>query len=280
MTIISDFVGDRSPADLYEEYLTPTIFAPLAAELMARGKPSGHVLDVACGTGAVTRAIAGQSGVERIGAADIAPPMIEISAKMAQDHGYADRAEIKLASADDLPFEESSFDAAFCQQGLQFFPDRVAALNEVARVLKPGATLTAAIWSSAPDGNPVFDACEKVVAERLGDDLIPFAPFTFGDAAEIESVVGQSKLSLESLDRYSFETLLPDARTLILFDFLFLGRPAADGSMQPVVDPADPAGDEVVRGVIEDATKALASYRQSDGRLKSPMTTHILTARA
>jgi SAM-dependent methyltransferase len=78
--------------------------------------------------------------------------------------------EYHEAPADALPVPDAAFDAAVCQQGLQFFPDRPAALAELRRALRPGGRLAVAVWSAIEE-SPLFAALEASVREVGGDDL-------------------------------------------------------------------------------------------------------------
>ena len=185
-----------------------------------------------------------------------------------------------VASAETLPFSDHQFDMAYCQQGVQFFPDKVAALKEAGRVTKPGGRLTFAVWTLAPDGNPVFAALEESVARELGDDQIPFGPFSFGDAAAIEQMALEAGLTVRSVERTEIASPLGDPAELLLFDLLFLGRPDPDGNLQPLFDPADASKDALIESMIAQFVDATRSYRTEDGTLLAPMTANILVAEA
>ena len=102
---------------------------------------------MACGTGIVARLVAekvGPSGT--VTGVDLNPGMIEA----AQRYSSATSVNIEWHQSDvtGLPFADASFDIAFYQQGLQFFPDKPAALSEMRRVLAPGGTLVLTVWSA------------------------------------------------------------------------------------------------------------------------------------
>jgi SAM-dependent methyltransferase len=126
-------------AEKYEATLVPVIFQPWAHELIRRAMPvdGEHILDLACGTGAVSLEIAG-AGVSpgSLTGVDISPDMLAVARSKAEAVGLT--SEWLVADAAHLPFPDASFDLAFCQQALQFFPDRPAALGELRRILKPG----------------------------------------------------------------------------------------------------------------------------------------------
>ena len=274
MSIILEFVNGRVPPDLYEAYLS-SLFETWSDVLVETSPPEACVLDVACGTGIVSRKLAETDGVSHVDAIDVAAPMVEKARALS---GPGDRLTFQVASADQLPFEDNRFSAAYCQQGLQFFPDKVAALKEAARVVEPGGKLTFAVWTAAGDGNPVFGAFEKLVAKELGEDLVPFGPFSFGDAQQIQRIAAEAGLENISVTRMERRTPLPDPRTLVLFDLLFLGRPDTDGSLQPLFDPADSSKDGLIEALISDFEPMVDTFRQEDGSLLAPSAAHILEA--
>lgn len=126
-------------AERYEATLVPVIFRPWARELIARATPQDgeDILDLACGTGAVTHEVV-LSGIKAGGltGADYSAGMLEVARAKAGRAGFS--ADWVEADAAALPFEDDRFDVAFCQQALQFFPDRPAALSELRRVMRPG----------------------------------------------------------------------------------------------------------------------------------------------
>ena len=274
MTLIMDFVGDRLPPDLYDAYLTP-LFETWSDVLVELSAPSGRLLDIACGTGIVSRKLASQTNVDHVDAIDVAAPMIDKARTLTgSDHPIT----FHIASADNLPFDDNSFSAAYCQQGLQFFPDKVAALKDAARVVEPGGKLTFAVWTYANEGNPVFGAFEEIVARELGEDLVPFGPFSLGSADQIKTLADEAGLANTAIERAERTTSLPDPRTLVLFDLLFLGRPGPDGNLQPLFDPADASKDALIESLMSEFEAAVREFQQSDGILLAPSAAHILVA--
>jgi len=131
---------------LYEEYLVPLIFAPYAEDLARRlaSRSLLRVLEVAAGTGVVTRELASTlpAGVSIV-ATDLNQPMLD----MASEIGTGQRpVQWRQADATQLPFEGGGFDAVVCQFGVMFFPDKSAAFSEARRVLKPGGVFLFNVW--------------------------------------------------------------------------------------------------------------------------------------
>jgi SAM-dependent methyltransferase len=138
----SSFTG--SIPEIYERALVPLLFTPYAID-MARRAAARHplrVLEIAAGTGAVTRHLLQEIPNAQIVATDLNPAMLE-QARKAVD---STRVEWRQADAQDLPFPDASFDAVVCQFGVMFFPDKVRGFSEARRVLKPGGLYFFNVW--------------------------------------------------------------------------------------------------------------------------------------
>ena len=120
----------------YERYLGPFLFEPYALDLVARlqDKKYPDILEIACGTGRVTKHLAKSVKHDVLTATDLNPDMINIAKEIIRDN------TIKWMPADamQLPFQDGSFDLVVIQFGIMFFPDREKGLQEAYRVLKPG----------------------------------------------------------------------------------------------------------------------------------------------
>jgi len=134
----------------YERHMTPALFEPWARELVTRAaiRPGAAVLDVACGPGTVARlaaAAAGSGG--RVVACDVSAAMLELARGGA---AQADAAPVRFVqcAAGQLDVGDSRFQVVLCQQGLQFFPDRLGAVREMARVLEPGGAAFISVWAA------------------------------------------------------------------------------------------------------------------------------------
>jgi ubiquinone/menaquinone biosynthesis C-methylase UbiE len=153
----------------YDRYLGPVLFEPYARELVARipRRDGVRVLEIACGTGIVTRHLR-----------DALPPSATVTATDLSEAmvGYAARSVAAAgivwqpADAQSLPFGDGAFDLAVFQFGLMFLPDKVRGFAEARRVLAPGGQLIAAVWQSL-DANPFAAAMARTLA-----DLFPADP--------------------------------------------------------------------------------------------------------
>ncbi len=173
-------------AEAYESFLVPVIFQGLAERLVAAAeiRPGDRVLDVACGTGVVARTAARQVGPEdMVAGVDVNPDMLATARDAAR--AVTPGIHYRQGDAVDLPFEDGTFDVVLCQQALQFFPDRVAALREMGRVASPGGRVALGILRSL-DRHPVYAIFAEALGEHVGSDAAEMmgSPFALG-AAEV-----------------------------------------------------------------------------------------------
>ena len=141
----TDKVFAGSIPKLYETHLVPLIFQPYADDLAKRlgARRVSRVLEVAAGTGVVTRALASAlpQSVSII-ATDLNQAMLDQADAM----GTKRPVEWRQADAMKLPFPDKSFDAVVCQFGVMFFPDKAKAFAETRRVLRPGGIYIFNVW--------------------------------------------------------------------------------------------------------------------------------------
>ena len=183
----SDKVFAGSIPKLYDAYLVPLIFEPYAADLVARlrSRRLARVLEVAAGTGVVTRRMASelQSRVAIV-ATDLNQAMLDHAAVV----GTARPVEWRQADAMQLPFDDQAFDAVVCQFGAMFFPDKAKAFAEARRVLKPGGVFIFNVWDRIEE-NEFADTVTTALASVFPQDPPRFmarTPHGYHDRSAIE----------------------------------------------------------------------------------------------
>ncbi|PYE55667.1 class I SAM-dependent methyltransferase [Deinococcus yavapaiensis] len=158
--------------EVYERFMGPMIFEPYAGHLAARVddlKPR-RVLEVAAGTGILTRALARRLARD---VALVATDLNEAMLKEAARIGTPRPVEWRQADALHLPFPDASFDVVACQFGVMFFPDKVQAFSQAWRVLRPGGHFVFNTWDRLER-----NAFASGVTRAL-EDLFPDAPPRF-----------------------------------------------------------------------------------------------------
>ncbi|WP_298241485.1 class I SAM-dependent methyltransferase [uncultured Bradyrhizobium sp.] len=204
----TDKVFAGSIPKLYDEYLVPMIFSVYAEDIARRvaARAPSTLLEIAAGTGAVTRAVAAAlpRGVRYV-ATDLNEPMLAVAAQRQADD---DRITFRQADGMALPFGDAGFDVVCCQFGAMFFPDRVKAYGEVKRVLRGGGTFVFNVWDRIED-NVVTHEATTALARMFPDDPPRFmtrTPHGYHDKALIRSDLeraGFRDITIETLSEIS-----------------------------------------------------------------------------
>jgi SAM-dependent methyltransferase len=179
------FIG--SLPKVYQTHLVPLIFEPYAADLVNRlaAKPVGRVLEIAAGTGVVTRTLASilPESVSIV-ASDLNQPMLD----QAIAAGTTRPVEWRQADAMQLPFQDGAFDAVVCQFGVMFFPDKAKAFSEARRVLRSGGLLMFNVWDRIEE-NEFAETVTTALESLFPADpprFLPRTPYGYSDRATIE----------------------------------------------------------------------------------------------
>jgi ubiquinone/menaquinone biosynthesis C-methylase UbiE len=196
------FVG--SYPEFYDHLLVPVLFAPYARILAERlrGMTVGNVLEIAAGTGVVTRALVHLlPEAVNITATDLNLPMLD----RARSHAGMDRVHWQQANALALPFGEHEFDCAICQFGVMFFADKQAAFRETFRVLKQGGRFLFIVWDREEEVG-IRSVAAEVMGRLLSRDPASLLPPPYFDLtaarADLEAA-GFGAVSIEKLPERS-----------------------------------------------------------------------------
>lgn len=182
-----DKVFSGSIAKLYETLLVPLIFEPYAADLKSRvgSMNRSRILEVAAGTGVVTRALASLPDPQiSIVATDLNQAMLDEAVAA----GTARPVRWRQADASALPFDDGEFDLVVCQFGVMFFPDKAKAFSEARRVLAPGGVFLFNVWDPIAE-NEFADTVTTALEAVFPDDPPRFlarTPHGYHDRSVIE----------------------------------------------------------------------------------------------
>lgn len=264
----SKFAG--SIPQLYEEYLVPLLFLPYARDLCRRvvSCQPESVLELAAGTGAVTRELAaGLAPGTSIVATDLNQAMLDVAARA----GTARPVEWRQADALALPFPDRSFDVVVCQFGVMFFPDKAAAYTEARRVLRPGGHFIFNSWDRIETSEMMWTACGAV------DALFPDDPPRFmqrGPHGYADKALIAADLERAGLPGHQIETVALRSRA-------DTPRSPAIGFCQgsPLRLDLEARGGAAALAAATDAAEAAIRQRFGSGPIEGGMQAQVAVAR-
>jgi SAM-dependent methyltransferase len=268
-------VGDErwqvtgSAAQVYERQLVPAIFGPWAPRVLDLAAPATgeRVLDSACGTGIVARLAADRVGpTGRVVGQDLNPGMLAVAATLPA--GAAPVAWVQ-ASTGQLPFADGSFGVVACQLGLQYFPDRPAAVAELARMLAPGGRLAAMVWRSI-DHSPGFAALADALDRHIGPaaGAIMRAPFALNDEEALGDLLAGGGFEDVALHPQAGTVRFGSIQEFVL----------AQGTGSPLAAPIA-AADPAARASLLAAAEAALAPWQTPTELAFPIEALLLSGR-
>ncbi|WP_327211721.1 class I SAM-dependent methyltransferase [Rhizobium ruizarguesonis] len=193
---------EEGVAEFYDSLLVPILFEPYASEMaiVAERLKPGSILEVAAGTGALTRALrVTLDPATEIVATDLSQAMIDVGAPsltMSRTHWMH-------ADAQNLPFAPSMFDLVVCQFGVMFFPDKLKAYDEAKRVLRSGGRFLFTTWDSLPanDFARCVDECLASLFPSNPPDFLRNLSYSYFDIASIKAQMSSAGFDAISCDR-------------------------------------------------------------------------------
>ena len=265
----AQFYSGSVPA-LYDRYRGPVFFEPFARDLAdcLADLRAGNLLEIAAGTGIVTRLLARVlPATVSITASDISQAMLDFAAAQP---GLA-RISWRQADALALPFDNDTFDAAICQFGVMFFGDRVAGYREARRVLKPGGRFVFNVWDRIENNEfcwIVSDAMARLFPNNP-PGLLARMPYGYFDAELIRDELTQAGFDEIAIETVNRQSAAPSARDLAIG--FCQGSP-----LRSEIEERDP---DRLGEATDATTKALLS-RFGDGPISGKMRAHVITGAA
>jgi SAM-dependent methyltransferase len=262
-----EFAG--SIPEIYDRLMMSLIFDAYAADLAERVARNGprDILEIAAGTGSLTRAIATRvPSATRIVATDLNPPMLDhAAARQAGDR----RITWRQADASGLPFGDERFDAVACQFGAMFFPDKVQAYREARRVLGPGGRFLFSVWDRISE-NAFADVVTEALAVLYPDDPPRFmarTPHGYQDPERIRAELSAARFGTVSVDAVGFASRASSAAEAAI-------AYCQGTSMRTEIEARDPGG---LDAATEAAAEALAR-RFGAGPIEGPIRAYVIEA--
>jgi ubiquinone/menaquinone biosynthesis C-methylase UbiE len=261
---------EGSSAEAYERYLVPAIFASHARDLvdLADPRPGERVLDVACGTGIVARTAAPRVGASgSVTGLDVNPDMLAVARKASA--GVSPPIEWKEGNALSLPFPDGSFDVVFCEQALQFFGDRSAALRELRRVTAKDGRLALSVFRGLEHNFAyavLSDALERHAGAEAG--AMMRSPFALDDGEQIRALVSGAGFREVRLRLWFGSERFPSFEELL----------RQEAASSPLAGPLGRLDAAVRDALLAEVAAAMRPYVDDDG-IAFPNDSHMLLAR-
>ena len=205
-----------SIAENYEKYMAPVFFISASKDIVTHipGDPK-KILEIAAGTGQVTRLLAEKYPNAEIFATDLNPGMLDLAKNIVN----AKNITWEAVNAEEIPYGNDEFDAYICQFGIMFFPDKQKALGEAFRVLKPGGSITFNTW----------DKLENISVARITDNIvkeifpvdpppffhIPFSMYNTDEMKEMMQKAGFKNIKIENKKIEGFSDSVENAVTAL-----------------------------------------------------------------
>jgi SAM-dependent methyltransferase len=253
-------------ARAYEALFVPALFGQWVATVAdaAQIQAGQQVLDVACGTGVLTREAASRIGKDGyVAGLDPNPGMLAV----AKDSAPA--VDWRQGLAEEIPFPEQSFDAVLSQFGIMFFQNRRESIREMLRVLKSSGQLAVAVWDSIE--NIAGYSAEMTLIERLAGKPAAEAvraPFALGNRGDLYHLFEESGAASVDVVTHSGTARFPGIRTMVEAELR---------GWLPVMGVH--LTDEIIDQILGKAETALSSYSTSDGTVVFNVTAHVVTAK-
>ena len=259
---VETFQVSVDAAEAYEATFVPALFADWADHVVdaAGVRPGLAVLDVACGTGAVTRVAAERlGGSGRIVGLDLNEGMLSVARRLYPAIDWV------LGDAMDLPFEDAAFDAVLCQAALMFVPNAGQAIAEMARVVRPGGTVAVQVWAAreAQDGfKPVYE----IIARHAGPSAVDLvsAYWVMGDLQALGRLFASAALEITGTVSRTGAIRMPSIDAYVTTEVE--GTPLRDR-----------ISDETYAAIRREVNEALAASVTPEG-FAMPIVGHIVTA--
>lgn len=251
-------------AEVYEQFFVPAIFGQWAPRMVnaARVDSEDRVLDVGCGTGVLARAAADRvTAASQITGLDCNGGMLAVARRIRPQIDW------HQGNATALPFKDDSYDVVLSQFALMYFPDRIAALREMIRVLRPGGRLAIAVWGpfEHATGYVILTEISQRRCGKSAADILK-APFTLGNKDMLIDLCKAAGIQNAGVTLQEGTITYPTIE-------IFVETEVKGSPLETLLE------DEAYRGLMQEARDKLQQFRTDGDGVTMPMDAFIITAK-
>lgn len=250
-------------AEVYEKCFVPAIFGQWAPQMADAAKVASgdRVLDVGCGTGVLARAAADRVAVEgQVTGLDLNEGMLAVARRLRP------KIDWRQGDATALSFADESYDVVMSQFALMYFPDRIAALKEMVRVLTPGGRLAIAVWGPYERATS-YVILTEIAQRRCGQaaaDVLT-APFALGDKSKLIDLLKAAGINKAVIALREGTMTYPTIEAFV--------ETEVKGSPLEVL-----LGEESYQGLMREAKEKLQQFHADGSEVIMPLDAFIITA--
>jgi len=265
---------EGSAAELYQRYLVPGITTKWAEDLVDRAllRAGEEVLDIACGTGVVTRLAARNVTPGHVTGLDLNAGMLAVARSVSSEGVPINWME---GSALDLPFPPDRFDVVLCQLGLQFFPDQPRALREMRRVLRERGRAALSVYSPierTPGANAFVRALDEVLCPEAS--RIKRGEHSFANPAQLEKLLRDAGFGAVDVLTVEQTIIFPSALDYVRFQLL------ATPMTVLLNDKTEPERQAVISSVASKTAILSTPAMLDGGKFTFPQEAYVAIARS
>jgi ubiquinone/menaquinone biosynthesis C-methylase UbiE len=258
----SESAFSNALADNYDQYLGPLLFEPYAEDLANRIHSKGYkkVLELACGTGRLTRHLIGVLPPEaKLIATDRNAEMIKLASKLVAE----EKIEWQIADAQQLAFPDGTFDLVVCQFGFMFMPDKMNAFSEVHRVLKNGGCLLFNTWDKIENNGAIYLG-NQIICSYFPENPPSYyrVPFSLSQPDMLDTSLKATGFKTIQVTSVEKEGMSPSAKDAAIG--IVQGNP-----IQAKIIEKDPALVNVILGAVEQKLAEVYGNRPMRSPLKA-----------
>ena len=274
MTKLMEFLGGRSPAEMYEDYWVPRTLWPFSVSLAETVSPGDNILDMGAGTGLLTDLASARMGANgQITAIDPTPFMQEV---LHRKFDGSHRVTLVDAGYETANLPKDCYDVILCHQVVQYLSDVQDGFHAMHKLLKSGGRFAVGVWASPAEQEA--SPLEVGFQMHFGEDYAPIHAWSFGGLSKLDELATSAGFKIERLETEKIKCRFKSIEELLLVHVAGGMRVQGDEVLMGIFDLADTSFEPKVEALYADLKKELGHLENSHG-LEIAFSSDVLIAR-